>query len=408
MTKPLVLDYLRTHSFAELFAEHGVKARLSTDGSKASLNYDQIAIKNGDLLAEQCRGLIVRVNPDGTHGLLAWPMSRFYNEGDHHASEVNWQDPELKIYEKLDGTMCVLYFDPLKSDWFIATRSVPEADLPLSGGVMTSENITFSQLFWRALDATLNAQNLVPDASGLLPDATSVEMWKKKLCRQITYVFELTSPLNRVVVKYDVERVTLIALRDLNTGRECHDVEWYGRELGVPTPKTWKLGNASAVHAFVSSCNPAELEGAVACDSSGRRVKVKSKAWVLASRSKDSVMTSRRGALESVLDGSIDDVIPLVAWEVGCELVKLRAKTREYFKGVDERFKQYMDESSGSRKTFAGFVMTNDEFAAVFFKMFTGEFKSSVDFIDSLQKAGKLNDSILDQLLSKIDKVKVD
>lgn len=54
----LVQDFLRTHSIAHLAATHAVKARIV--GHKASSNYDQIEARESDVLAQQCRGLVLR------------------------------------------------------------------------------------------------------------------------------------------------------------------------------------------------------------------------------------------------------------------------------------------------------------------------------------------------------------
>ena len=63
MDKVHVIDYLRTHTFGELEAEHGVSASVSRSKPwKFSLNYSQIDSKPGPLV-NQCRGLILR-----THG----------------------------------------------------------------------------------------------------------------------------------------------------------------------------------------------------------------------------------------------------------------------------------------------------------------------------------------------------
>ena len=124
---PLVKAYLRTHTFQQLEDEHGVCARPNATGDKFSLNYDQILVKNGDPVAEQCRGMVVRPHEFefmdfmeaftqrgwkntrvGEVDVLAWPMNRFYNHGDAAGAQVDWSDPGLRVYEKLDGTMMVV------------------------------------------------------------------------------------------------------------------------------------------------------------------------------------------------------------------------------------------------------------------------------------------------------------
>lgn len=66
---PLVKDYLLTHSFRQLEEEHGVCTRPNATFDKFSLNYDQLLVKNGDPIAEQCRGLVIRPCDDSNFGV---------------------------------------------------------------------------------------------------------------------------------------------------------------------------------------------------------------------------------------------------------------------------------------------------------------------------------------------------
>jgi len=142
--RPLVLDYLRTHSFNMLEAEFGVCARPNARLDKFGLNYDQCMSKKGVELSDQCRGMVVRpvawdmlhrLNDDAPEDvfsktarwrntvfgsgfdLLAWPMCRFYNEGDCAAAHVDWNSSV--VLEKLDGTMIVLYWDAVHDRWHV-------------------------------------------------------------------------------------------------------------------------------------------------------------------------------------------------------------------------------------------------------------------------------------------------
>ena len=57
----LVQNYLLSHSLDELYADHGVKARVATmRGYKASFNYDQLEATDADPLSQECRGLVLR------------------------------------------------------------------------------------------------------------------------------------------------------------------------------------------------------------------------------------------------------------------------------------------------------------------------------------------------------------
>lgn len=410
MTQPLVVEYLRTHTFQQLEDDHGVVARLSETGDKIALNYDQILARNGDHLAEQCRGLVVRprvsIAPDalktrivGEVEVLAWPMNRFYNLGDGSGAAVWWGDPELKVYEKLDGTMIVIYWDEKFQRWCTGTRGVAEADVPINVGV-GQEPMTFSELFRKALEETFWRQV----GSYLHADQLLNESFDKN----DTYVFELTSPYNRVVVKYDDFGVTLLARRAKATGQEksiqITNDKGYTTDstFWIPRPRTWDLSDPIAISAFVNEADPAALEGAVVCDSSFRRLKIKSKAWVLSSRTKDMVSTSRRSAVEAILMGTVDDVIPLVAKEIGDELAAMQDRLRAYLKQVDANFVTWKEEADGSRKRFAELVNLSDDWATPYFQLMDGKGTDALDWAVSSQKAGKMTPRFLDTLLEKI------
>ena len=411
--RPLhVRGYLLDHTFQQLEDEHGVCARPSQCFTKYGLNYDMVLARSGDPVADQCRGLIVRPlqiarlkdagdgwkhQKVGLVEVVAWPMERFYNHGDPKAIDIDWSAPGLRVYEKLDGTMCVLYFDHLKHHWCVGTRSVCEADVPVSDSLGMLPGTTFADLFWSALHQTLPA-GFGPTPRDVLGRRID---FLERLDPYLTYVFELTGPHNRVVVRYDEPRVTLLAVRDTATGHEL------GIDAGhvtpfVPRPATWDIHSASGLVAFVDAADPAKVEGAVVCSAAFERLKVKNKQWVLSSRAKDMVTVSRRSALEAVVLGTIDDVLPLIDGETRAQLQAMIDGYRAHCLRVDARFAQWRDEAAGSRKAFAGFVCASDEQTPPYFAMWEGKAPSMHAWAKDMAERGKLTPTNLDVMLSKI------
>ena len=391
---PLVLEYLKTHTLADLEAEHAVKHRFSRDGSKVSLNYDTIAVKSGDRLAEECRGIVLGVQPDGIPfgerevlegvRLLCWPLSRFYNYGDPAAAAVDWSDPGLRVWEKLDGTMIAVYHDGEK--WCAATRAVPEADLPIHGDHLDIGNTTFSELFWQTM------QSLGNGCLPMRPDSRVIDV-------DVTLVFELVSPWNRVVVEYEKPSLTLLAARHRVTGEEF--------DIGTsivfwPKPKAWPLTDAAAVSAFVNASDPLALEGAVVVDSKFRRVKMKSAAWAALSSGRAAVLASRREALRAVFLGKLDDVLPLLDKRMGDKLRTMQAEAAEYCAYVDEKFARWRDESA-DRKAFAARVMASMEWPAIYFQLLDKRGPDASSLLTAQAEAGKLSDSSCDSILAHLD-----
>jgi hypothetical protein len=408
----LVKDYLRHHTFQQLEDEHGVCARFNGAGDVCALNYDQIMAKNGDPVSEQCRGLVIRplqfdkaTFGDGWKDAvvgeveaLAWPMNRFYNYGDSHAVDIDWSHPSLKVYEKVDGTCIILYWNPIVGEWRCGTRSVPEADLPINAGNLEIGDMTFSQLFLKALVATRE------ELSGKKVDWVADTPDKViHLNQELTYVFELVSTYNQIVVSYPEPRVYLLAARHTQTGKEVA-IETLRLEH-VRRPKTWEIRDAVALSCFVDSADPAELEGAVVCVQVGdafQRQKVKNKSYVLAHRAKDSVTSSARNALEAVILEKVDDIIPLVPKDVQKRLLTMQAAYGAYCKQVDARVATFMVEAHGSRKDYARLVTTCGDWTAPYFGLWERKATDTRDWFHIACKNQKLSAGSLDTILEKL------
>lgn len=409
--KLLVQQYLESHSLGELAKEHGVYASFSKSGHKFSLNYDQIEARESDPLAQECRGLILsRENGEvmapvgtdlatrdaivpGVTKILAYPMKRFFNYGQGSAAEVNWADPNLAVLEKLDGTLCIVYWDPFTSLWCVATRSVSEADLIMDNGIFT-----FRTLFEKALQETLN---------------TSFDMFSKSLVKDMTYCFELTTPYNRIVVQYLKNSITLLAVRYLPTLEEMNPAKMAIVELGkVPCVEAHIYTTVSELLDWVSSLNPMDHEGVVVRDSNFNRIKVKNAAYVAYSRVRDTLGASERNCMEIILQEKDDDVIPFLPEEIVNNLLKIKSGFQKALKQYDEYYLAAKTEADaanlGDKKTFAILITKNKNmWNAPFFQMFDGKASGMRDFIIKNRKEGTWGNSFLDKLLelSKISEV---
>lgn len=405
MKQPLVLQYLLDHDLTQLEDEHGVNSRFSADGRKLALNYDQLSIRSGDKLAEECRGMVIQPINDlkssksrivGASRLLAWPMDRFYNLGDPACAQIDWNDVDLRVYEKLDGTMIVAYWDPDDHRWHCGTRAVCEGDVPFQESSLVEAGLTFSELFFRSLIATREAE----EGRDLAWKPTGIEQ-VVHLDKELTYVFELTTPINRVVVKYDEPRVCLLAARHTATGQEIPIEEL--RLQHVRRPRTWPIRSAEALKAFVDSMDPVELEGAVVCDSRFNRGKCKNAKWVLASRSKDNVMTSKRSALIAVVKGQADDVIPLISTEAADAIRELQRTILLWADRTDQTFVDFSSQAGSDRKSFALLVKASNEMPGVHFNLWDKRHASTRDWLEG--NIDKLPSKTLDALLECLSKM---
>lgn len=386
-----VQTYLLTHTLADLAKEHGVYARFSTKNPrKFSLNYDQLEARDSDPISQECRGLILtlpqggdvaRVSDStavvGPTEVLARPMNRFFNYGQEAAASVDFDNPNTAFYEKLDGTLCLLYWDKELMEWCIGTRSVPDADLSMDG----FGNQTFSDLFWKAFSASGGKLSGLDYARGAY-----------------TFSFELCTPDNQIVVKYNDYKAYLLAVRNNFSGVEDKPENWT-ELVGTPIAPCYKLGSVEQMLNFVSNRAPSEFEGIVVCDPNFKRVKVKNAGYLALNKIKDSVAKSPRAALEIILLEKEDDIFPLVSTATAAWIRETKLRLQSLLRDLDE---EYSKAYSADRKTFALAIQAGSGHMSVQMTRWQGRCKSAHDWILVNRVNGSWSDGFLANLLKML------
>lgn len=402
-----VQRFLETKSLKELEDEWGVCARVSTHGHKVSLNYDMVLWTPGHVPSEQCRGLVLSLSNGkkfpvvngkvdssfvpGPTDILAYPMDKFYNIEEGHAAKIDWSDPGLRVYDKLDGTLCIVYWDPSLHQWCVATRSVPDADLPIDGFA----DMTFSGLFKEGVQNTTGKP---------------VEKLFERLSKGNTYCFELTSPRNRILVEYEKAGVTLLSVRrqDLAevTFETAHRLEPVLKE--IPTPKTWNVNTVESIREYVNSLSPTECEGAVVVTGDLRRIKIKSAKWVIANATKTTIGASPRNLVKFVLQGVGDDIKAVLPQEISGRIDSTKERVVRLFHECDENFRSWRSLST-SRKHFAEMVSLHQGWQGPYFRLYDAHCKgkslTTWEYVQSLLKVDKLTDTFIDGLLRHVGTV---
>jgi hypothetical protein len=306
-----IQEYLKSgKTLKDLESEHGVYANVKN--GKINLNYDQLEAKENDPLACECRGLILR---EDNFEIIAAPMFRFFNLGQGTAAEIDWSS--AAFIEKLDGTNIIVYYDPLQNKWMCGTRGRVEADGNIDGG-----DLTFHQL------VDMTCQSILLD---YLADL-NLFMNKINANKNYTYVFELTSPFNRIVCKYEELKLTLLAVRNIVTLQE-EDPKLHikGFENLITTPKEYRFNNIEEMLEVVKSWNPSEHEGVVVRDKLFNRVKVKNPAYIAYNSMRDSLASSVRGCVAAILLGKDDDLLPMMPELIQKRIIKYKELINKVF-----------------------------------------------------------------------------
>jgi RNA ligase len=141
--------------------------------------------KSWDTITENCRGLIT----DSSGEIIARSFPKFFNLEELGPEKVkDWIKFPYSVYEKMDGSLGILFFYEKEKTWIFASR-----------GSFTSEQ---SQEAMKML--TQNHPN-----------------FHQELDSHISYVFEIIYPDNQIVVNYGNRReLVLLGLFNNHTGEE--------------------------------------------------------------------------------------------------------------------------------------------------------------------------------------------
>lgn len=238
-------------------------------------------------IRRECRGLKF----DMSGNLIARPLHKFFNLGEKPAETPDFTFDHV-VMDKLDGSMihAVMLGDKLK----LMTRS---------GISEQSEMAT---------------DHMIKNEPKIMP-------W---LVYQIqngyTPILEFTSPENQIVIKYPRPELTLLALRDMLTGKYVSQdvLEQMATECGLKCVQTYK-NTANDLEAFVRTTKElVDLEGYVVRVGQDF-VKVKADAYVMAHRAKDGLIMEK-DVLAMVLMDKCDDVIPMLTENEVLELMTFK------------------------------------------------------------------------------------
>ena len=274
----ILIDFIKEHeNWEELLNQKCIKVKRKDN--LAIFNYElNMGIDLGvnidflDPIVKSCRGIIVDLD---TMQVVCYPFDKFGNYTEYYADDIDWTT--ARVQDKIDGSIIKLYW--YKSEWCWATNGMIDA----------SDAETCSDRYKTYLDLIKSAVNYKN-----IPFET--------LDKDCTYIFELTSPENRVVIEYNYTQLWHLGTRHNKTGIE------FNLDIGIIKPNEYALKSLDDCIAAVEKLNKhdrCEYEGFVVVDDNYHRVKIKSMAYLTVHRLRDSgsKLTKRR-MLELILSNT--------------------------------------------------------------------------------------------------------
>lgn len=336
-----------------LKTEYGISARLYPEDDIVLLDYSQIDSPKMHPITIECRSLILRMSD---LSVVSRAFDRFFNAGECPEYYSDFDPTRATVYEKADGSLVKVYWHPTRNQWCISTRGTAyaEGNHPMGGTFLDH----ILKAFTRPNDRCDDPYTMVDfqEFFGLLITYGGGGR-EFNLGSEFTWVFEFTSPTNRVVTRYDAPGMVLLDVVHNPTGKSliAQSPELFGDFiddfdawwLNVRAPKVYDSGE---IEDLINRANQLEnlAEGFVLYDPvSGKRMKIKSSAYVAAHRLRgEDMIPSRKRVLECILTGEQDEVIAVFPEfkpyfdEYGKEVIELKetvASTWERVSGIPDQ-----------------------------------------------------------------------
>jgi len=224
---------------------------------KVLLKYDRMADKSIPIVQE-CRGIILSANG---FEVVSIPLRKFGNLGEAYAP-TDLDITKCRILQKNDGSCFGLYWDQINNLWCVQTLGQVEAEKTMRGfGKGTQFTDTWAQLFWNTFEKYTERKFL------------------ERLDKNWTYIFELCTPWNKVVVTYNEPKLFFIAMRNKKTFKEA----WTENSILYDVfdkPKVYNHTDINEIMRIAKEQLTKEDEGFVLVDENFRRVKIKSAQYV--------------------------------------------------------------------------------------------------------------------------------
>lgn len=269
-----LVEYIQNHpnDWKELLAVKDIS--IKNQDNLYIFNYN-ITANFSDPIVREARGIILHIDDQLIYP-VCWAFNKFGNYGEPYADKIDWST--ARVQEKIDGSLIKVWW--YKGEWHISTNSTIDA-------FNTPMGVNFGQLFERAIDLDYSRLNPLN-----------------------TYMFELVSPENRVVIDYNNTTVYHIGTRNKVSGEEIVE------DIGIQKPKEYSLHSLEDCVNAANQLNPIGQavihEGFVVVDKNWHRIKVKSPEYVAIHHLLPNGIITDAQIIDMMKANIIDDIVTYV------------------------------------------------------------------------------------------------
>jgi hypothetical protein len=256
------------------------------------LNYNQIFSPETDEYVMECRGLILDKNGE----VLGRRWRRFFNYGQQPDITGQFIFEDSEVFEKVDGSTILFWYNPYANRWEISTRGTAFAE---------SEQLWYPSF----------RQAVLEDGLGVTEERFQ-EFMNKTYDTGFSHVFEYCSIKNRIVTVYDKPVMYLVSTIKNDTGEEMP----YDSDL-LHVDKIWDelSGNIRIIRKFDFKSMDEMLstaknlqgldEGYVAKDKNGLRIKIKADLYLKVHKIKGEGQITEKSMCGLIVDNEQEEFL---------------------------------------------------------------------------------------------------
>lgn len=247
-------EFLRSgKTLQNLYQRYDIQTFVNNELGVVVFNYRPLSPKSSPIVRE-CRGLILELD---TWNVVCKPIGAFFepSESGYKAVEDQFDWHSAKAMHKIDGAMVCMYY--YKGQWRCSTRFSADGS-----SIVRSPNGSGRTVTWR---------QLVEES--LMNNGTNWSEFTSKLNPNVSYVFELVTPDNRVIVLYPASHLYLVAAVDIST---LNEIDIFNMKFhGEIAPYT-KIRSLAQVYSLIEEQPDAyRNEGYVVIDKNFNRLKIR-------------------------------------------------------------------------------------------------------------------------------------
>lgn len=274
-----LMKYINSHEdWRTSLAASPYHLTIAQDGEYFILKYNMIESNFEYKIVQEARGCIVRYDATINQWIcVCHPFDKFFNYGEKYSAvgELDWDT--VVVQQKIDGSLIKIWYD--KNNWHISTNGTIDAFKAECG------DTTFG-------DLVIKATSTIPN------------FWTT-LDPNYTYMFELTSPFNHIVIKYVGTTIWFLGRRNNLSDKEDNELP---EMMNLRRPAIFPYNSLAECIAAAHAMGDDE-EGYVVVDTNYKRIKIKGDEYLRLHHMRGNGPLNVLRVVEMWQTGSLDDFI---------------------------------------------------------------------------------------------------